>query len=106
MIRIKNVRPGILILADANLKLAPGEMADVETPTVHIQQCLDNGLLAQIEIESDTKTKSKNTSRSDSKKNTSQSVQSDMPPASDNSASVQTSDGGQGQLIEADNAGS
>ncbi|MHB9037074.1 MAG: hypothetical protein ACYC64_10420 [Armatimonadota bacterium] len=64
MIKVKNVRPGILILADIGLKLAPGETADVEKISVQMQRCLDDGLLARIDIEPETKPKSKSSSRS------------------------------------------
>lgn len=55
MIKIKNVRPGILIIADAGLKLAPGESRDLNELTPQARQALDNGLLAQMDREKETK---------------------------------------------------
>lgn len=49
MVKIKNVRPGILIIADAGLKLAPGESRDVDELTPQAKQALADGLLAQMD---------------------------------------------------------
>lgn len=51
MLTIKNVRPGILIIPDAGLKLLPGEAVPVEAQTDQIKHCLKNGVLIQIEKE-------------------------------------------------------
>lgn len=61
--KVKNVRPGILIIADAGLKLAPGESRDIEEPTPQTKQALDDGLLAQVDGVSGTKTKPKTANR-------------------------------------------
>lgn len=55
MIKIKNVRPGILIIADAGLKLAPGESRELNELTPQAKQALDDGLLAQMDREKETK---------------------------------------------------
>ena len=47
----KNVRPGILIIPDAGLKLLPGEVAPVEDQTDQIKHCLKTGVLIQIDKE-------------------------------------------------------
>ena len=49
MIKIKNVQPGIVIIADAGLKLTPGEVAEMETLTPQAKKAVDDGLLAQVE---------------------------------------------------------
>lgn len=102
MIKIKNVQPGILILSDAKLKLAPGETADVETLSVQMQQCLDNGLLVQVTTEAEVKPKAKSTA----KKTAAQTAATEQSQPVEASADKQTSteDGGQGQLIEAGDA--
>lgn len=64
MTKIKNVRPGILIIADAGLKLAPGESRDVDELTPQAKQALADGLLAQMDREQETKSKAKTVSRS------------------------------------------
>ena len=51
MLTIKNVRPGILIIPDAGLKLLPGEAVPVEAQTDQIKHCLKTGVLIQIEKE-------------------------------------------------------
>lgn len=55
MVKIKNVRPGILIIADAGLKLAPGESRDVEQLTPQAKDALASGLLAQMDKAQDPK---------------------------------------------------
>lgn len=49
MVKIKNVRPGILIIADAGLKLAPGESREVEALTPQAKDAITSGLLAQMD---------------------------------------------------------
>lgn len=51
MLTIKNVRPGILIIPDAGLKLLPGEAVPVEDQTDQIKHCLKTGVLIQVEKE-------------------------------------------------------
>lgn len=51
MLTIKNVRPGILIIPDAGLKLLPGEVAPVEDQTDQIKHCLQTGVVIQVDKE-------------------------------------------------------
>jgi len=51
MLTIKNVRPGILIIPDAGLKLFPGEVAPVEEQTDQIKHCLQTGVVIQVDKE-------------------------------------------------------
>lgn len=60
MIKLKNVRAGIVIIADAGLKLAPGETVSVESPSPQMQRAVDAGLLARFDIDGDGKSKPKN----------------------------------------------
>ena len=59
MIKVKNVRPGLLLIADARLKLAPGETATVENLTPQMESCLENGHLTRIEPEPEAKPRAK-----------------------------------------------
>ncbi len=68
MIKVKNVRPGILIIADAGIKLAPGETTDVQIVTAQMERCLDDGLLARIDSESEVQQKAKSANRSNAPK--------------------------------------
>jgi hypothetical protein len=45
MITIKNVRPGILIIPDAGIKLLPGETVPIDKRTEQIDSCLKSGHL-------------------------------------------------------------
>lgn len=63
MTKIKNVWPGILIIADAGLKLAPGECRDINDLTPQAKQALDDGLLVQMDREQETRSKAKPASR-------------------------------------------
>lgn len=51
MLTIKNVRPGILIIPDAGLKLFPGEVVQVEEQTDQIKHCLQTGVVIQVDKE-------------------------------------------------------
>ena len=51
MLTIKNVRPGILIIPDAGLKLFPGEVAPVEEQTDQIKHCLQTGVVIRVDKE-------------------------------------------------------
>jgi hypothetical protein len=113
MIKVKNVRPGILIIADTGLKLSPGEFVDVDNLTVQMQRCLNDGLLARIEVDTEEKTKSKTSSTRGStarKSETSKSGKSEKTESanseSQTAVSEQNADGeqaatGQQSLIEA-----
>ena len=57
MAKVKNVRPGIVIIADAGLKLGPGEVADVNRLTSQAEKAITDGLLARIDT--DVKPKAK-----------------------------------------------
>lgn len=59
MIKVKNVRAGIVIIADAGLKLAPGETVEVENPTGQVEKAIVAGLLARVDAEPETKPKAK-----------------------------------------------
>lgn len=51
MKKVKNVRPGVLIIADARLRLEPGEVLEVEYLTTHMEQALSAGHLTRIDKE-------------------------------------------------------
>ena len=63
MIKVKNVRAGIVIIADAGLKLAPGETVSVERPSPQMHKAVDAGLLARVDGDGDSKPKPKNAPR-------------------------------------------
>jgi len=47
-VRIRNQRPGPLVIADARLRLRPGEVVRVDVVTPHIQGALRRGLLEEV----------------------------------------------------------
>jgi len=47
--KIRNKLPGPLVIADAKLRLAPGEVVEVGTVTPQTQGALDRGLAAQVD---------------------------------------------------------
>ena len=47
MPKLKNVRPGVFIITDANLRLSPGETIEVKTTTSHMAWALAEGYLVQ-----------------------------------------------------------
>ena len=49
MNRIKNIRPGVLVIPDAGLKLMPGQVAEVELLTKQIQAALKSGRLTTVD---------------------------------------------------------
>ena len=55
MVKVKNVRPGILIIADAGLKLGPGEVADIGSLTPQAEKAIKDGLLARIDMDPESK---------------------------------------------------
>lgn len=55
MITIKNIRPGILMIPDAGLRLTPGQRAEVREPTKQIEGLIASGHLAQIGEPSESK---------------------------------------------------
>ena len=50
-ITVKNLRPGVLILADAGLRLGPGEAAEIAALTPQTQKAIEAGRLARLEAE-------------------------------------------------------
>ncbi len=48
MLTIKNIRPGILVIPDASLKLKPGQAVDIEKSSRQIESALKKGYLAAI----------------------------------------------------------
>jgi hypothetical protein len=63
VIKVKNVRPGLLLVADAGLRLAPGETASVEKLTSQMERCLEDGLLTRIDSEREAKPRPKGIER-------------------------------------------
>ena len=63
MTKIKNIRAGIVIIADAGLKLAPGEMIEMETSTKQVDSAIADGLLARIDAEAEAQPKVRSTGR-------------------------------------------
>lgn len=61
MTKVKNVRAGIVIIADAGLKLVPGETVSVDKLTAQMNSALDAGLLARVDGDGDSKSKPKST---------------------------------------------
>lgn len=55
MIKVKNVRPGIVIIADAGLKLGAGEVADISSLTPQTKKAIDDGLLARVDIDPESR---------------------------------------------------
>ena len=49
MLTIKNIRPGILLIPDAGLKLKHGQTIDIEKGTPQIESALKNGYLASVD---------------------------------------------------------
>ena len=68
MIKVKNIRAGIVIIADAGLKLAPGETTEVENATRQMSAAIADGLLARIDVEAETQQSAKSASRSNAPK--------------------------------------
>jgi len=57
--KVKNVRAGIVIIADAGLKLFPGETVSVDRLTAQMNSALDAGLLTRVDGDGDSKSKPK-----------------------------------------------
>ena len=49
MITIKNIRPCILVIPDAGLKLKPGQAVDINKGTRQIESALKRGYLASVD---------------------------------------------------------
>ena len=86
--KIKNVRAGIVIIADAGIKLAPGETMEVENPTRQTLTAVAGGLLAHVDAEPEAKSKTKTAgraaeSKAESKKTTAPVATEKQPVASE-----------------------
>ena len=68
MTKVKNVRAGIVIIADAGIKLAPGETVSVDRLTAQMNSALDAGLLALVDGDGDSKSKPKSAPKPEEKK--------------------------------------
>lgn len=55
MITIKNIRPGILLIPDAGLRLTPGQTVAVREPTKQIEGLIASGHLARVGDSSSSK---------------------------------------------------
>ena len=91
MIKIKNVRAGIVIIADAGLKLAPGETVSVERPSPQMHKAVDAGLLARIDGDGDSRSKPKNAPKPEETK---PEAADGGQPAPDNSSTQAADDAG------------
>lgn len=91
MTKLKNVRAGIVIIADAGLKLAPGETVSVERPSPQMQRAVDAGLLARVDSESESRSKPKNAPKPEETK---PEVADGGQPAPDNSSTQAADDAG------------
>jgi hypothetical protein len=47
-VKIKSKRPGPLVIADAKLALAPGEVVEIAQVTPHTQTALERGLVEEV----------------------------------------------------------
>lgn len=47
--KIKNIRPGILVIPDGGLRLLPGQQVEVSEPTRQIEGLIASGHLARVE---------------------------------------------------------
>ena len=63
MTKVKNVRPGILIIPDSKLKLSPGETVELSDISAQAQRAIDDGLLTRVDKEQEAKPKAKAASR-------------------------------------------
>lgn len=48
MIRVKNLRPCVLLIPDARLRLAPGETAEIGEPSRQVEQAIERGHLSLV----------------------------------------------------------
>ena len=48
MTTIKNIRPGILVIPDAGLRLTPGQAAEIGKPTKQVEGLIASGHLARV----------------------------------------------------------
>jgi hypothetical protein len=57
--KVKNIRSGIVIIADAGLKLTPGEVVELDKLTPQASRAIDAGLLATVEPQAEPKPEAK-----------------------------------------------
>ncbi|MHB9131145.1 MAG: hypothetical protein ACYDBB_08655 [Armatimonadota bacterium] len=50
MITVKNVRPSLVLVSDARLRLGPGQVLPVDEITPHLQALLDTGALVRLDV--------------------------------------------------------
>lgn len=97
MIKVKNVRAGIVIIADAGLKLAPGEAVSVERLTPQMTSAVNAGLL-RTDSDSESKPKPKSQPKAaETKPETTDALK----PASDSSG-AQTAGSGEANNVGKD----
>jgi hypothetical protein len=58
LIKVKNVRAGIVIISDAGLKLSPGEVVELLELTPQVSTAINAGMLATVEPQAQAETKS------------------------------------------------
>ena len=118
MTKVKNVRAGIVIIADAKIKLAPGESVEIEKPSPQTEQAIADGLLARMDdappAKPDTKPEGKpksktaasgTESKETAKKGKGQPAKEEQPQTTEENSEQKPEDqSGQGQLIEAGDA--
>lgn len=102
MFKIKNLRPGILIIADAGLKLAPGESRDIEVLTPQAKDAVANELLACTEATSSASAKpeTKAAAKSDPKPDTKSETKPKDKTATSGADSKDESKKGKGQAAD------
>ena len=49
MIELKNVRPGVLVIADAKVRLDPGQIVAVNSLSSQMEKALELGMLTRVE---------------------------------------------------------
>lgn len=94
MVKVKNVRPGILIIVDAGLKLAPGEAVSLEKITPQTDAAIEAGLLARVDSDIESKTRPKSTAKPGEATKTSGASQSTVS-GTDAGAVAKTAEAGQ-----------
>ncbi|MHB1001464.1 MAG: hypothetical protein ACYC27_19670 [Armatimonadota bacterium] len=51
MIKVKNVQSGIVIIADAGIKMGPGDVVEVNNLTPQALKAIDDGLITRVDTE-------------------------------------------------------
>ncbi|MHB1000760.1 MAG: hypothetical protein ACYC27_16080 [Armatimonadota bacterium] len=65
MIKVKNVQSGIVIIADAGIKMGPGDVVEVNSLTPQALKAIDDGLITRVDMEPESKQKAKMTAKAD-----------------------------------------